>query len=182
MRVPGRREQTLAAAVEVLAAGGSRALTHRAVDDAAGLPRGTTSNHFRTRTALVAGVLSHISAQESGPVGELPDLDVDGLVALVAERIGFLLGPGRSLTLARHPIFLEASRDPVLRADLLAESAKWWRLGERLLAALDCPRPAERSRWLFAYIDGLLADQLARPAPAFDPAAAVRTALEGLLR
>jgi tetracycline repressor-like protein len=40
---------------------------------------------------------------------------------------------------------------------------------------------ARRSRWLFAYIDGLLADQLARPDPDFDAAAAVRAGVEGLL-
>jgi hypothetical protein len=41
--------------------------------------------------------------------------------------------------------------------------------------------PALRSRWLFAYIDGLLADQLARPSADFDAAAAVRAGLDGLL-
>jgi Tetracyclin repressor-like, C-terminal domain len=46
---------------------------------------------------------------------------------------------------------------------------------------LGCPDPAQRSRWLFAYIDGLLADQLARPDKDFDAAAAVRAGLYGLL-
>ena len=175
----------LAAAVQVLGSGGSRALTHRAVDRAAGVAEGTTSNHFRTRKALVAGVLGYISRAESAPLdGLIPPngLGVDELVALSAQRIEYLLGPGRTLTLARHALFLEAALDPQLRPDLFAESRPWWELGAQLFAALGAPDPAARSRWLFAYIDGLLADQLARPADDFDPAAAVRAGLLGLLR
>jgi AcrR family transcriptional regulator len=178
----GRRDTVLTAAVHVLGGGGSRALTHRAVDRAAGVAEGTTSNYFRTRKALVAGVLAYISQAESEPL-EIPPggLGVDELVALSAQRIDYLLGAGRSLTVARHALFLEAALDPALRPDLLAESQPWWDLGARLFAALGVPDPAVRSRWLFAYIDGLLADQLARPSDDFDAAAAVRAGLQGLL-
>jgi AcrR family transcriptional regulator len=181
---PSRRDVALDAAVRVLGAGGSRALTHRAVDQAGGLPEGTTSNYFRSREALVAGVLSHISTAEAAPLDELlppAGLTVDDLVRISAERIRHLLGPGRELTLARHALFLEAAWTPSLRAGLLAESRYWWDLGAALLTELGCPDPTRRSRWLFAYIDGLLADQLARPDPDFDPAAAVRAGIEGLL-
>src|SRR5690348_16221423 len=111
----GRRDAVLAAAVEVLGSGGSRALTHRALDRAAGVAEGTTSNYFRTRKALVAGVLAYNSQAESEPI-ELPSggLGVEELVALSAQRIDYLLGPGRSLTLARHALFLEAALDPGL--------------------------------------------------------------------
>ena len=139
---------------------------------------------FRTRKALVAGVLAHISRAESAPIdGQIPPggLSVDALVALSAQRIEYLLGPGRGLTLARHALFLEAALDPALRPDLLAESQPWWDLGAQLFTALGVPDPAVRSRWLFAYIDGLLADQLARPSDDFDAAAAVRAGLQGLL-
>jgi AcrR family transcriptional regulator len=181
---PSRRDAALDAAIEVLGTGGSRALTHRAVDQAGGLPEGTTSNYFRTREALVAGVLRHISTAESAPLDDLlppSGLTVDDLVRISAERVEYLLGPGRALTLARHALFLEAAWTPSLRADLLAESRYWWDLGTALLTQLGCPDPGRRSRWLFAYVDGLLADQLARPDPEFDAAAAVRAGLEGLL-
>jgi AcrR family transcriptional regulator len=174
----------LAAAVEVLGSVGSRGFTHRAVDRAAGLAEGTTSNYFRTRKALVAGVLRHISETEAAPLDSmLPDtLTFDALVAISAERVEFLLGPGRTLTLARHALFLEAAHNPSLRPDLLAESRRWWDLGTALLGRLGVPEPERRSRWLFAYVDGLLADQLARPDPSFDATAAIRAGIEGLLR
>lgn len=173
----------LAAAVEVLGSVGSRGFTHRAVDRAAGVAEGTTPNYFRTREALVAGVLRHISETEAAPLGSmLPEkLTVDALVAISAERVEFLLGPGRTLTLARHALFLGAAHNPALRPDLLAESRRWWDLGVVLLGQLGVAERERRSRWLFAYIDGLLADQLARPDPSFDATAAIR-GITGLLR
>src|SRR5690606_10456815 len=42
--MPTNRERSLRAAVEILATGGIRALTHRRVDEQAGLPEGSTSN------------------------------------------------------------------------------------------------------------------------------------------
>ena len=45
------------AAVELVGGQGIRALTHARVDAQAGLPLGSTSNHFRTRAALVAGLV-----------------------------------------------------------------------------------------------------------------------------
>ena len=50
---PERRAQLLDAAIGILADTGVGGLTHRQVDDRAGLPAGTTSNYFRTRQALL---------------------------------------------------------------------------------------------------------------------------------
>ncbi|MGW1931081.1 TetR/AcrR family transcriptional regulator, partial [Streptomyces sp. NPDC001919] len=41
------------AALDLLVERGMRGLTHRAVDERAGLPQGSTSNHARTRQALL---------------------------------------------------------------------------------------------------------------------------------
>jgi len=55
-----RTRQIGDAAIAVLAEHGARGLTHRAVDQAAGLPPGTTSNYARTRAALLTLVLTRI--------------------------------------------------------------------------------------------------------------------------
>ena len=52
-----RRTVLLDAALELVGTQGMRGLTHRAVDAAAGVPPGSTSNHFRTREALVLGIV-----------------------------------------------------------------------------------------------------------------------------
>jgi AcrR family transcriptional regulator len=56
-----RTRQVGDAAIAVLADQGARGLTHRAVDQAAGLPPGTTSNYARTREALLTLALTRIA-------------------------------------------------------------------------------------------------------------------------
>ncbi len=56
-----RTRQVGDAAIAVLAEHGARGLTHRAVDQAAGLPPGTTSNYARTRAALLTLALARIA-------------------------------------------------------------------------------------------------------------------------
>lgn len=173
----------LDAAIQVLGTGGARALTHRAADDMAGLPQGTTSNYFRTRKALIAGVLAHICAIQAEPADLLnaADLTVEDWVQMTAEHIEFSLGPGRILTLARHALMLEASLNPALRPTMIAESQRWWNMGAELLRRLGSPDPVRRGRWLFVYVDGLLVDQLSRPDAEFDAEAAVRAVLDGIM-
>ena len=58
------RERALGAAVRLVGEQGVRALTHARIDAEAGLPKASTSNWFRTRDALVAGVVVSIAEQE----------------------------------------------------------------------------------------------------------------------
>jgi AcrR family transcriptional regulator len=64
-----RTRQVGDAAIVVLADQGARGLTHRAVDRAAGLPPGTTSNHARTRAALLTLALARIAELEAAETG-----------------------------------------------------------------------------------------------------------------
>ena len=70
-----RTRQVGDAAIAVLAGQGARGLTHRAVDQAAGLPSGTTSNYARTRAALLTLALARIAeldaAEGAGGASEL---------------------------------------------------------------------------------------------------------------
>ena len=183
----GRRQEALDTALSVLAEQGARGLTHSAVDRRGNLPPGTTSNHFRTRDALLAGVLDHLAAREMATVAAVaaaaPDRPTVGsLVGEVAAMVGHLLGPGREQTLARHALFLEAAWRPELREPLLASTARFWAVLEQRLAALGAVDPAGGARTLLACIDGVLLDQLIRPQPGFDPGAALGPVVAGLAR
>ena len=68
------RERVLAAAIDLVGARGVRSLTHVRVDAAAGLPKGSTSNHFRTRAALIAGVIDAIATAERDELAAEPEL------------------------------------------------------------------------------------------------------------
>lgn len=180
-----RREQILDAAITVLGSQGSRRLTHRAVDAVAGLPAGTTSNHFRTRSALVSGVLARVSEREQElsrslaatlPVRE-PDAPADGIAQFVRHQIG----PAKVQTLARHALFLEAAWDGQLRYQLAAASGHATTpLREQLIAA-GSTDPRAHLRILLDYLDGMVLHQLAMPDPDFAPERSLRLLLRALL-
>jgi len=79
----GRTKQVGDAAVAVLADHGARGLTHRAVDRAAGLPPGTTSNYARTREALLTLALTRIAELDAA----------DGADGLAGPQAGRRDGP-----------------------------------------------------------------------------------------
>ncbi|MFH9245248.1 TetR/AcrR family transcriptional regulator [Streptomyces lydicus] len=61
-------------ALRLLAERGMRGLTHRAVDEAAGLPQGSTSNLARTRAALLEAAVGRLAEREAAVLtpDELP--------------------------------------------------------------------------------------------------------------
>ena len=71
---PQRRDLLADAGLLVLARAGARGLTHRAVDQEAGVPVGTASNYFRTRDALFGGLAERIFARMAPSPGDLTRL------------------------------------------------------------------------------------------------------------
>ncbi|WP_327712243.1 TetR family transcriptional regulator [Streptomyces sp. NBC_00464] len=62
------------AALALLAERGMRGLTHRAVDERAGLPQGSTSNYARTRQSLLEATVRRLAEREARVLapGDLP--------------------------------------------------------------------------------------------------------------
>src|ERR1700758_1853681 len=99
---PERRAQILDAAIGILADVGVGGLTHRQVDDRAGLPAGTTSNYFRTRQALLEATAARtvdlygqgVEASQAafGPLAP------DGVKALITRMIPAPDDPARRYT------------------------------------------------------------------------------------
>ncbi len=121
---PERRTQLLDAAIDILADEGVGGLTHRQVDDRAGLPAGTTSNYFRTRQALLEATAArtvdlHWQRVEAlrAAIGSLTR---EGVKALLTRMISDPDEPARRSTLARFELFMEGTRRPELQP-LLAE-------------------------------------------------------------
>src|SRR3954447_5202551 len=104
------RGRSLAAAVELLGVEGVRALSHARVDERAGLPPGSTSNWFRTRRALLAGVVDWISEHERtdlDPAATAPITGLDGLIQGLCAMAEAQTGPFAARTRARYALFLE---------------------------------------------------------------------------
>ncbi|MFD5145771.1 TetR/AcrR family transcriptional regulator [Streptomyces sp. NPDC058401] len=175
-----RRTLIADSAIDLVAAAGLRGLTHRAVDGAAGLPAGSTSYYFRTRTALIGACYARLAELDLGDFdgGAVPApaaaVDRDAAAAAVAALLYRWLTAGRSRQLARFELSLEAARNPELATELHRAGQGSRDRAAAILAALGAARPAESAELLVAWADGLLYDRLAgalaRTRPAPDPA------------
>ncbi len=129
-----RRRELCDAAIRLLAQDGVKGLSHLKVDRTAGLPDGTTSFYFRTRSALVNAAaarvaeldlkdLSAATADSGRSAGSSPASGLSNLVIRSASGARLLR------TKARNELALQASRD----ADLDEALSRY---NERFLALI----------------------------------------------
>lgn len=176
----GTRERALEAAVELLGSEGVRALSHARVDARAGLPPGSTSNWFRTRRALLGGLVDWIAERERADfdpaampvISRVADL-VDGLCVMAELQTG----PFASRTRARYALFLELADDPELGEPLRRQRREFEQWTEQLVTAIGVADAVPATRALMALADGLLLHRLT-----VDPALELRPIIERAVR
>ncbi|NUW42360.1 TetR family transcriptional regulator C-terminal domain-containing protein [Nonomuraea rhodomycinica] len=169
-----------------------RGLTHRAVDEAAGLPPGSTSNLARTRAALLELTLTRLveleeralgPALEAGPAALARRPSREALTELLVEALHVQIADARR-TLARYELALEATRRPELRRVYDRAGRRFRDPAVALLAVLGSPDPVRHSRQLVAFTEGVMFDAIAgageRPSRE-DSRAAIRELLDGML-
>ncbi|MFI6983092.1 TetR/AcrR family transcriptional regulator [Embleya sp. NPDC050154] len=156
-------------AIRLLVERGMRGLTHRAVDEGAGLPPGSTSYYARTRAALLEVALARMTVLEAGKFapaltdGELPAAlpgDVAGIADLVAVIVGDAIRDGREQKIARYELALEATRRPELRGVYDEAGAAFRGAAVGMLAALGSPAPERHGRSLVAWCEGVMFDSI----------------------
>ncbi|MFI1373698.1 TetR/AcrR family transcriptional regulator [Streptomyces longwoodensis] len=175
MPLPDRRELIADTAIDTVATAGLRGLTHRAVDAAAGLPAGSTSYYFRTRSALIGACYLRLAEVTVADVDRWQarhgSPDPDSAAQALAALLHHWLTADRNRQLARFELSLEAARRPELRADLHTAGLAARARAAALLESLGAPHPTSAADLLVAWTDGLLYDRLAgataatRPAP-----------------
>jgi AcrR family transcriptional regulator len=184
--VSTRRHELLDAAISVLGESGIHGLTHRAVDTAAGLPAGSTSNHFRTRDALLNAVVERFAARERANWEDIAARVCPTTPEELARALSVFAqdatGPQRTLTLARYAILVEAGIHPSLRAQLTITGARvnaWAMNWIRIAGSTDPERdgPIIMNHWT-----GVVLHQLANPDPAFDPSAQLTALIRAVVR
>lgn len=182
-------------AITLLAERGLRGLTHRAVDEAAGLPPGSTSNLARTRAALLELTLSRLTDLEEqafdgasdlfrrlgGPAahpedGLSPEYDLPGQIAAMLH----VQLRDRRRTIARYELALEATRRPELRAIYDRAGRRFRDPAVALLAAAGSRDPVRHARQLVAYSEGIMFDAVAGAGAEPSPAE-LREAIQDLL-
>ncbi len=174
------RQRALEAAVELLGAEGVRALTHARVDDRAGLPPGSTSNWFRTRRALLAGVVDRIAERERAdfdPAAMPAATGLDALIEGLCAMTELQTGPFASRTRARYALFLELANEPELGEPLRRQRREFERWTEQIVIAVGIADPVPTTRALMALGDGLILHRLS-----VDPGLDMRPAIERAVR
>lgn len=143
------------AAIEVIAASGMRGLTHRAVDQAAGLPAGSTSYYARTRAALLSLTFARILEldQVSSPSG--------GLAESIAGYAFEAVTSGRARMLARYEFALEATRRPELREQYDSGGAVIRRAAVEMFAAAGSIDPVRHAGLVVDWMEGTIFGALA---------------------
>ncbi|MEU5540455.1 TetR family transcriptional regulator C-terminal domain-containing protein [Streptomyces sp. NPDC020362] len=161
-----RRTLLADAAIGVLADSGMRGLTHRAVDQAANLPPGTTSAYYRTRQALLTALVRRLVALDQAELQEIGgrtpaprsagDL-VAGLMAFTELR---LAEAARRRSLARYACVIESVHHPELREILVPRENVARQAVQDFLAAQGVRDAEERTVTLLTCVDGLVFDRL----------------------
>ena len=184
--MPARRDDLLDAAIRVLGEHGIHALTHRAVDAAAGVPAGSASNHFRTRDALLNAVVERFAARERANWEDIAARVCPTTPAELAQALTAFVrdstGPNRTLTLARYAILVEAAIRPSLREQLAVTGARVSAWFMNWLRIAGSPDPGHDAPIVMNHLTGLALHQLAYPDPDFDPSAQITALVTAVLR
>jgi AcrR family transcriptional regulator len=181
-----RREHLLDTAIDLIGRRGIHGLTHRSLDAAAGVPAGSTSNHFRTRDALLDAVVEQFAARERANFEELAARAFPGtpdeLARILAAAAKEATGPHRTLTLTRYAMLVEAGNSLSLRAQLATTGARvnvWATNWIRIAGSTD---PERHAPIIMNYFTGVVLHDLAMPDPNFDPYPQFEALVTALLR
>ena len=129
-----REGMILDTAISLLAAKGVAGLTHRALDEAASLPQGSTSYYFARKADLLGGVAQQLAAHLTESCRQIrqdfadkvAEGDMIAARVLVADDLVHTVSEEREILLARLEIGLFAMRNESIRpaADALEKAAR----------------------------------------------------------
>jgi len=142
-----RRRDLCDAAIRLLAGDGAKGLSHLKVDREAGVPDGTTSFYFRTRSALLRAVAERLAELDLANLQSIADSadarrnhpSPSQLSQLVIQAGS---EPQLSRTKARYELTMQATRDPALASILQQATDGFTKLHREILVQL-MPRGAE---------------------------------------
>lgn len=184
--MPSRPEILLDAAITVLGTEGSRGLTHRAVDAAAGVPSGSTSNYFKTREALIGAVIERFAERDRATWETLATLvdprTPEELATALAAYVRRAVDQDRTVTVARYVLFIEAALRAEMRHQLDESAREIRRWGARWLRAVGAADPETACELVLDLVEGMILHRLTRPGPDPDLDARLTRAVRGLIR
>src|SRR3954467_3820623 len=168
-----RIDEILRATLDVIRREGLGAVTHRTVAEQSGVPRGSMTYYFASKQELLRAALQLFVAED---VARLRATAEELLAAgrpgpEVVGRFAPVLEAEETGGLAQFDLYLEASRDPVLRETAITSLHAYAEVAELGLRAAGVPDPEDAAAIVVATIDGLGLHRLAAgpAAPAAGP-------------
>jgi len=185
-----RRTLMLDASIRVIAANGLRGLTHRAVQEEAGLPNGSVTYYFKTRDQLVLAVVDRMTDLDRVYAGQLTHelMRATAVRPIVidyvhmAEFMSHWWTECREVQLARLELEIAGTREPVLHDAMIRCQAEFRSFAELIALSLGSSDPELDGQVMLSFLDGLLFDFVTRDA--VDPRyleVGLRRAIESVL-
>jgi DNA-binding transcriptional regulator YbjK len=173
-----RRRVLCDAAIEVLAQEGAKGLTHRKVERRAGLPDGTTSSYFPTRSALLRATAERVAeldvadfeavTTQSSSEAATGTTTLSSLAEMVMRSA---TGQALNRSRARYELALHAHRDTLLRQAFDDTIAGFVALSEQAVMQvqpggfIDRALVEEQARAVTTFINGVMVRQVLGPRP-----------------
>jgi DNA-binding transcriptional regulator YbjK len=161
-----RRRELLEAAVEVVADRGIGGATHREIAQRAGVPLSTTSYFFSSLDELLLEAMRFFTTELLARLEGVRALVVDQRltpVEAIDALLELLLSQPSATTVAQFEAYLEATRQPEVRAEVKRVMVALERLAEAFLEAAGAARPADGARVFVALLDGFALHRVAWP-------------------
>ena len=169
-----RIDEILRATLEVIARDGLGAVTHRTVSEASGVPLGSLTYYYATKQDLLRAALQLYVSEDVARLRQTAEelLAAGAPGEEVVERFADVLQQDGSSGVAQFDLYLEASRDPVLRETAIESLRAYAEVAELGLRAAGVPDPAAAAPVIVAALDGLGLQRLAAgpEAPEIGPA------------
>ncbi len=162
-----RRRDLCDAAIRLLADDGAKGLSHLKVDRKAGVPDGTTSFYFRTRSALLRAAAERSAELDLAELQAIADSSDSGEDRAPSRLSQVVIQAGSDpqlyRTRARYELTMQATRDPALAAILQQATDEFTKLHREILvqlmphgAELDPAVVEDLSNVTLTFINGLL--------------------------
>jgi AcrR family transcriptional regulator len=193
---PAERRRLLCdAAIGLLAEEGARGVSHLKVDRRAGVPDGTTSFYYRTRSALLHGVAEQLVRYDidtfTNAFKEAPNSEGDEILGMLSKQIIMIREePHLSRTRARLELTMLSRHDPDLASGFQDVFDGYRSLAERLVIGMQSDRGsvdrllvAEQASVLLNYLSGLvfgIANGASEPASREDIERQIRAVVIGV--
>ena len=178
-----RRDQLLRATIDLIAERGMKAVTHRAVSAAAGLPSAAAGYYFATIAELIEQALDYHVRQRVAQLTAVLGAATEGLTepGPIADAVArALITSATRDGLAQYEVYLEAARNPELRASVARSMAAFEEVAAARLAALGARDPGHAAKAFVALADGFALHRLAFPQSFDTDLRLLREGLRGL--